>query len=238
MPSEVQRRRKPQKLSTSAPGEALPALSVDDLADEGETALVARGKAYAERYAQIEHEPETLLRNIAVVLVALRRHHDDMRGRSVAYRKAAAEIYRAADIAPNTRVRSATETKDRMQQSVRWHIGNLLRDELDERELKDLNLSVASPLERQRAHRAIRSALSKSSKAAQSPETLDIPVQATADHLRLANAARNIVAQLSPDVIDNAMTDGQRVKLHEELGALQEAIRVLRRHTGKRRSGA
>ncbi|GAA1064686.1 hypothetical protein [Streptomyces asiaticus] len=249
MPAEVQRRRT-SKPPVPTTGEApLPTLTVDDIRHEGTAALIARGAAYASEYAQIEHKPEMLVRNIAVVNVALRRQHDDMRGRTRAYREDVAQIYRAAGIGPNV--------VDRMQQAVRYHVGNILRDELSPEELRDLDLHTSSPLERARGARAVTSALATaervSSQAVKVPSAKsrktkrtddepapapEIPVKATADHLRLVNAAKSIVSQLSPDVIDDAMTDGQRAKLHEELGALQDAIRVLRRHTKPRRSDA
>jgi hypothetical protein len=63
-------------------------------------------------------------------------------------------------------------------------------------------------------------------------------VRATADHLRLAHVAGNIVGQIDTSVVDTHMTDGQRAKLDEELAALQKAITRLRRHTKKPSSGA
>ncbi|KUF18856.1 hypothetical protein AT728_07430 [Streptomyces silvensis] len=53
-------------------------------------------------------------------------------------------------------------------------------------------------------------------------------LKATADSLRLAHAAQELVSQLSDDSIGD-MTDGQRSKLDEELKTLESRVRQLRR---------
>jgi hypothetical protein len=231
--------------------ETLPALEPDELASESKRELLARGAAYAREYARVEHQPTILLKNIAAVVVAIRRKHDDMLGKSHDYRQEVAEMYRAANIPP--------DSADRIQKAVRWHVGNLLRKTLTPRELKSLELLPTSPLERLQDSRATNAAIIKAAgvssavsastpinvtkgkgKTAQVaiPEPAGSPVKATADHLRLATVAGNIVGQLDTTVIDEHMTDGQRAKLDEELASLQKRIAALRRHTRKPSSKA
>ncbi|MFF4478691.1 hypothetical protein ACFY1A_16975 [Streptomyces sp. NPDC001520] len=220
--------------------DTLPTLDVDDLSGETEAALIARGAAYAAEYIRIEHKSTVLLKNLATVIVALRVRHDDMRGASGAYRKDVGQIYRQI----------STDNQERLQTAVRWHVGNILRRTLTPRELEQLDLKPTSPLERQQDTRAINAAIvvagrasveATSSKAGRkkkdSPDELPAPtVKETADHLRMAHAASSIVAQLDPDVVKHTMTDGQRVKLDEQLEAMQQVIAKLRRITRKARS--
>lgn len=212
----------------------LPSLALGDVADDGVEALVARGAAYVKEYAAVEHKPTIILRSLAVVLIALRMQHvdsegrPDMRGRSGPYRGDASEVYRRAGIAP--------DSQDRLQKAVRWHIGNILRDELDVSTLESYELRQDSPLERQRDDRASRSAVVAASRAeveASSSRAGGVTVKATADSIRLGRAVTNILKELSPDVIDNEMTDGQRAKLDEQLAEAQTLIAALRRRTRK-----
>jgi hypothetical protein len=229
------------------------AIELEAIEHEPVGTLVARGAAYAREYAAIEHKPELLAKNLAVVLLALRKQHDDWLGRYKPYRQDAGEVYRLANL-------SDKEQLERLQSTVRYHLGNMLRRYLTPRELRALGLHDSSPLERQQDTRATNAALVKALKvstqvAESTPKTptpkksppaeepapalptgAGLAVRATADHLRLAHAAANIVAQFSTDVIDEHMTDGQRAKLDEELAAMEKRIRSLRRHLKTRRS--
>ncbi|WP_425837371.1 hypothetical protein [Streptomyces fractus] len=220
-------------------------LDFDSIADEAEEQLIARGAAYAREYARIEHAPTVLAVNLATVLLALRRQHDDYLGRDYDYRQKAAEVYNQSGIQDKDQL-------DRLKGNVRYHINNLIRRQLTSRELKRLGLLETSALERQQDRRATNSAIVKaataSSEAASSTSgrkkstekgTEVVPAQAvkaTADHLRLAHVAANIVGQIDPDVIDDDMTPGQIAKLDEQLAAVESATRRLRRHLKKARS--
>lgn len=232
------------------------ALDIEDIKGETEAQLVARGTAYAREYARVAEIPTILLKNIATVVVALRMQYGDMRGETHPYRQAVAEMYRAAGVPPTN--------SDKMQTAVRWHVGNLLRQRLTPRQLEKHDLLPTSPLERLQDTRAANSALVRAASAyravqesmpeptSEDPEkpkgkkgkstAVDVPaeraVKATADHIRLVEAARNITAQLSPDVIKSHMTDGQRAKLDEDLAAMQKRLTELRRLTRKRSSDA
>ncbi|GAB1326957.1 hypothetical protein [Streptomyces sennicomposti] len=231
----------------------LPTLQLEDIQDETEAALVARGAAYAREYAKIEDKPTILAMNIATVLMALRRQHDDWLGRSHEYRQLAAEVYRQAGVTDKDQL-------TRLQAAVRYHAGNMVRRQLTTREVRSLGLLETSPLERQQDRRATDAAILVATKtsvdvAASTPRntaepssgaqatpvpaqsaSVGHPVKATADHLRLASVARGIVGQLDVGVIDDHMTDGQRAKLDDELADLERTVRRLRRRLKNRRS--
>jgi hypothetical protein len=120
------------------------------------------------------------------------------------------------------------------------------------RELEQAGLQTTSPLERFQDRRAVDAAIVKAVKVSNDvaastpkpakgervPEQGGQPVKATADHLRLAQVAGNILGQLDANVIDQHMTPGQRAKLDEQLAVAQKLITALRRHTRKPSSKA
>ncbi|MFE0326318.1 hypothetical protein ACFW08_05815 [Streptomyces sp. NPDC058960] len=251
-PKEVARRAGDDVMHVDV--SSLPTLQLEDIEGEEESALIARGAAYAREYAAIENKPTILAMNLATVLLAIRKQHDDWLGRTHEYRQLASEVYRQANIQDKAQL-------TRLQATVRYHVGNLLRRQLTPRELKRLELLDTSPLERQQDQRATNRALLAATKAsvdvaASSPRkaakkaaadeqaTLvpsqergpGLVVKATADHLRLASVAVNLVGQLDVDVIDGDMTTGQRAKLDEELAVLERSVRKLRRHLKTARS--
>jgi len=232
-----------------------PTLRLQDIQGESEQELVARGAALAREYAAIEHKPTILAKNLAVVLVAVREKHGDWLGQSHDYRQTAAEIYALANIPKGS--------QDRIKAAVRYHIGNELRRVLTPREIRALGLLESSPLERLQDNRSTNAVLLAATKAigaaeestpktepsptkgrgtgkqaeVEVPKQAGAPVKATADHLRLALVAGNILGQFDADVIDRHMTAGQRDKLDAELVELQKKITKLRRHTRKPSSG-
>ncbi len=250
-PKEVARLRDDAAV-THVDAASVQALDLESIEHESTATLIARGAAYAREYAAVEHKPELLAKNLATVLLALRKRHDDWLGRSGDYRRDAREVYSSANLADRDQL-------TRLQANVRYHVGNMVRRYLTPRELKALELKDASPLERQQDRRATDSAIlratkvsaevtastpktSKAAKPAKGELTPAVPTQkgiivkATADHLRLAQAARGIVGQFSADVIDEHMTDGQRAKLDEELAEMEKKIRSLRRRMKNHRS--
>ncbi|QEU75837.1 hypothetical protein CP967_31190 [Streptomyces nitrosporeus] len=224
-------------------------LELDDIRNESESTLVARGAAYAREYDQIQGKSTLLLKNLAITQIALRLRYDDVAGRSGPYRATVASMYSGLGV-PADRI---TQT----QASVRWHINNLLRRYLTPRELEKYDLQPTSLLERQQDARQLNSAIVKASKAASAveestpkpakkaakgtapePASPGQPVKATSDHLRLAEVAKDIVGKMDRTVITKHMTDGQRAKLDKELAALERKIASLRKLTHKPRSGA
>jgi hypothetical protein len=234
----------PGKAGTPVSVDDLPTLQLDDIAQESEAALIARGAAYVREYTRIQGKATTLLKNVATVLVALRIRHGDMLGTSQAYRNDAAEVYLTAE--------QGGDVGADMRASVRYHVGNLLRRTMTTRELEQAGLQTTSPLERFQDRRAVDAAIVKAVKVSNDvaastpkpakgervPEQGGQPVKATADHLRLAQVAGNILGQLDANVIDQHMTPGQRAKLDEQLAVAQKLITALRRHTRKPSSKA
>ena len=86
-----------------------------------------------------------LLKKFALGLVKIRQKLNDPAGTSQAYRDAAARIYAAATIPP--------DSESSLQASIRYHIGNVLREEFKPEDLKAVGLSTQTPLERARAAR-------------------------------------------------------------------------------------
>lgn len=226
--------RRASSSTSRRPLEPAQQLAFDDVATEGHTALVARGAAYVRRYMQIQGESTILLRNVAVVLVALRSLHTtadgdmDLVGRSQAYRDDAAEIYREAgmDVDSQTAVQSA----------VRYHIGNILREVYTPDTLVAYGLARESPLERSQLGKATTRALVDVARA-ESVDTSDTRT-ATADHIRLGSGVVGILNNMSLDHIRDRMTNEQRAKLDGQLAEAQEIIRRLRRATKTRSSEA
>jgi hypothetical protein len=236
---------------------SLTTLDLKDIEHETEAALVARGAAYAREYARIEDKPAILAANIATVILALRKAHDDWRGLTKPYRDRVSALYESSGV--------TGEQLSRLKANVRYHVGNQARRYLTPRELRALELDDASPLEKQRDRRATNSAIlratgasveaassapvktveanSKTKGKARDEERVPdqrgpgLVVKATADHLRLAHVARGLVEQLDEDVLSD-MAAGQRAKLDEELAAVESAARRLRRLLKKSRSEA
>ncbi|MEU1074307.1 MULTISPECIES: hypothetical protein [unclassified Streptomyces] len=259
MPGSAPARRKRAAVAAPPPRlPDLPVLKLSTLEDESTEALVARGAALVREHAIVEGRGTALLRSCAVVLAALRLRcvnkdgDPDVTGTSHEYRELAREVYRRAGIGP--------DAQDRVQATVRYHVAKVIRENHSEDQLEAYGLIVASPVERQRERRQRDSAVltmarheaiaaapapkkGKATAKAAADEAAAVNLsatgaaqKATADHLRLGAGVLNILGQMSTDVIDNDMTDGQRAKLDEHLAAMQAAVTKLRRHTRKRRS--
>ncbi|MFB7919240.1 hypothetical protein [Streptomyces sp. NPDC056061] len=223
----------PVPLSVSP--ESMPALELKDLAHEDEPLLIARGAAYAREYVRIQGNQTTLLKNLAVVIVSLRVRRGELRGTSHEYRQIVAGMYRQAGIGP--------AGSDSLQTAVRWHVGNLLRRVATPRELERADLKPTSPLERQQDSRAVTAKLAKAArvtrdvnaapKGKRKANTADAgqAVKATADHLRLAQVAGEMLTQLDRHVITKDMTDGQRQALDKQLAAMERKLATLRKLT-------
>ncbi|MFD4234294.1 hypothetical protein [Streptomyces sp. NPDC058542] len=233
-----------REVAVPVDADTLPTLELDDLAQEGEAALVARGAAYAAEYGRIQGVATTLTKNLAVVVVALRVQHNDMRGSSHEYRQVVADMYRQTGMPP--------ERLAALRDAVRWHVGNVLRRHMTPRELEANNLQPTSPLERLQDSRKTNSAIIKAAKASQAvteskpkpsrrkaaddePST-GTEIKATADNLRLASVVVDILGQLDKGVITKHMTPGQRAALDADLAKMERRIASLRTVTKKPRS--
>lgn len=218
-------------------GDSTPSISSEDVAREALGALKARGAAYIKAYVRVEEQPTILLKNLARVLIELRRRcinaggNSDMRGQSKEYRDLVKEIYLAAGV--------GKEKAETTQQAVRWHIGNFLRDEMTAEELSDYGLKESSPIERSQDGREQRAAIVAASRAtdlAVVSSSAPVSVKATADQITIGKAVHRQLEGIRVDVINDAMTDGQREALDAQLAAAQQLIAKLRRHTRKRAS--
>lgn len=215
----------------------VPAIEVEKLAREGREALVARAQAYAKEYVLLAGKATTLLKNIARVSIALKMQHQAW-GRSVSgeYKKDIGAILDATGLTGDDR--------DRLAGAIRWHTNNMQHDYMSPSAIKKIGLHPQSMIERSRQRRAEVRALVEAARAdveaaASTPaQTPGEAVKATADHIILGRSARKVLEQMSLDVIDQDMTDGQRAKLDEHLAEIQKRVTKLRRHTRKRTSEA
>ncbi|MFI7096418.1 hypothetical protein [Streptomyces lydicus] len=215
-------------------------LQLDDVKNEDEPQLHARGVAYAAEYVRARDVAATMVKNLAVVVYAVRLHRGDPRGEGWDTKQAVKAIYDSANL--------DEETRERLSNAVRYHVGNLQREHLTSRELKRLGLKEASPLERMKASRAANASLlngaraqlqaagdAGSSRADEGalPDTTDVRV--VANQMKLADAALNIVRRLDTDtIVSDALTDGQRNRVDADLAAMQEEISRLRRKIRRR----
>lgn len=111
----------------------------------GLKALVDRGVHLVRAYNETDKRRTDYLKALAEVIVALREQFDyegrpDWAGRSWEYRTTVASIYEMAGIPPSS--------TDGLQSSLRYHVGNLLRERLTPEQLSEAGLLVQSPRER------------------------------------------------------------------------------------------
>lgn len=221
-------RRRKVSAPAAAP-DTVPQLEFDTISHESENALVARGSAYIRRYTQIKDDQTTLLRNIAVTMVALRKQNTtsdgktDWVGRGAEYRARVKKLFADAGI--------GAEDEDTIRQAVRYHIGVILRDVMTPDELAEFNLQEKSPVERGRAARAERAALVATARALEAAPAA--PVKSPADTLTIGGAVSRQLTLIQPDAI-GAMGEDERAKLDEELAEAQKHIARLRRLTRKK----
>ncbi|WP_328967948.1 hypothetical protein [Streptomyces sp. NBC_00239] len=254
------KRRKGRPVTSAAPS---PGLSPDDLRNDSTESLIARGAAYARAYDRIKSDETTLLRNIAAVLVCIRERcltedgRPDWTGRTNEYRVEAGRVYAEAGI--------PRDSADSIQAAVRYHVGKIIREYVSAEELSDYGLKALSPMDSHREYARTQSALAlaarieadaapttvtasvpaskkapavkagKAAKEALATPAPEVPARAVADHIRLTTGAAKLLQQLSAEVIAS-MTDGQRARLHDELGVIQTLAASLRRETKKHRS--
>lgn len=146
--------------------------------------LVDEGVALLSRYLADPHTED--LKNLADVIVRLRGLHHledgrtDWGGRSPAYRQSMADLY--------TRARVPSDKLDTIQAAIRYHVGNLLRERAQGRELEAVGLSPVAPRQR----------LATARQAIQAQRKLAAPRQ---DVVRLAAYAQALVEHIDADAI-------------------------------------
>lgn len=116
-----------------------------------------------------------IYRELAEYTVALREHYlteagePDWVGRTSAYRHAVRDLYSRAGYTP--------EDAKAVQSTIRYHVGNIVREVLRPEEIEDLGLTEVSPLEQARETRRDQAVLLARARELlkQHPELLDLP---------------------------------------------------------------
>jgi len=209
-PTTAGRRGRPKKLENLTP-----------------EALIEQGQALFAEIVQRETEPTDLYRELALRLVHLRRHFSsriegvpDWAGRSAEYRAAAAQIYAAADIPPDS------ETS--IQARVRYHVSQTVRKVAPAAELKQLGLK-----EQSRAEAAVETRRERR-EASETGLSFDGPIQieTRADLYRACRQALEAILPQLPiaEADDPAYVDSMRelvelATLAEQLWAVSERRR-------------
>lgn len=137
--------------------------------------------------AEYVRTPTTdLLKKLAPVIVELRSHHRlndgsvDWSGRSPAYRKIIAEIYRDAHV--------SDDGLDRLQTALRYHVGNVLRERAPSNDLQRAGLTDVSPRERTTTSRQAFQAMKEASAPRQDIPRLTAYAQALLEYVDEAAA--------------------------------------------------
>ena len=113
--------------------------------------LQSLGTDLVKDFEIVENVRGAVLKRIAGVVVELRKRFRtddgeiDWRGRTWEYRQAVIEMYRAAGI--------PSGSQSHLQGSLRYHVGNALRDAASPAELEAAGLKLESPRERQQVTR-------------------------------------------------------------------------------------
>jgi hypothetical protein len=124
--------------------EQLARWSVDDLS--------AAGAGLVLFHERLEETKADVLKALAKVVIALRARFRtpegdvDWAGRSWEYRQQVGQLYAAAGV--------PSDSAAKIQASIRYHVGNLLRDVASPQELEAVGLRVDTPKERTNAVRA------------------------------------------------------------------------------------
>lgn len=113
--------------------------------------LVENGTALIVSLEELEQSRTHVLKDLAEIVVKLRAQHEhrgmpDWAGRSTEYRDVVAKMYRDAGV--------PEDSVSNIQASLRYHIGNELREQAPAEELAQLGLSEEGPKGREKARRA------------------------------------------------------------------------------------
>jgi hypothetical protein len=128
---------------------AMQTWSVTDLSNAG-TGLISF-------YTRLDETKTDVLKALAKVVVALRSHFRttegdvDWSGRSWDYRQTVSAMYEASGIPP--------DSESNIQASLRYHVGNLLREVVPAEQLESAGLLTKSPKERMTDVRAVTAAV-------------------------------------------------------------------------------
>lgn len=169
------------------------------------------------RYGRASEEERTpLLRSIAETLVEARSHFSradgspDWKGRTYPYRVWVRDVFTDAGI--------PREQQPTIQSAVRYHVGAVLRDRLDDETLADYGLIPRSPRERSADRRAGRSALLKAL------TSRDL----AGGSLVALTAASTVLSKIDPADLDDLDGDALAV-VEATLADLERLVKRLRR---------
>lgn len=164
--------------------------------------LVAQGIRLVREFGRMETSKTAVLKELARVVVQLRQefHTEDGRtdwaGRSHPYREAIAKIYAEAGLPP--------DSLDGMQASLRYHIGNVLRDVAPPDELADLGLKPKTPRDRVQDTRDRLAALARAG-AAQVEPTGNV----RADVRRMVVGAEVVLSRVDDEALEELDEEGR-----------------------------
>lgn len=175
--------------------------------------------AALQRYARVEepYRKTQNLKEVAVWLVELRsmflndEGEPDWRGQTYDYRQAVTEIYGLANI--------PSDERESVSAAIRYHVGNELRDRLDESEITSIGLRAVSPKGRSNERRRRQSRILARVKGA---ERLDA--------VQLLASAAAIVDEIDPGSIQNATLRERKSiekfmrRLRKDLDSLQGTV--------------
>ena len=161
-----------------------------------------------------------ILKHLAGVLVDMREHfltdagEPDWSGRTYGYRQAARDVYRDSGI--------PADAVSRVQAAVRYHVGGIVRERVNEDDLEALGLSAATPVERSRDSRARRSAQLQALRGGDPEGITGI------DALRAIEGARALLSRVVPAELRKAPARDRRAA-EGVLGAIADRVDVLRK---------
>jgi hypothetical protein len=142
--------------------------------------LVSRGVKLLRRY--LETHRTDYLKALAEVVVHLRGSHTlsdgrtvDWSGRSPAYRQSMADLY--------TRAKVPEDRLDTIQTALRYHVGNLVREQAQADELQAVGLSPVAPKTRLATQRKVAQAQQRTSIPRQDVASLAIYAQAFVEYI-------------------------------------------------------
>ena len=174
-----------------------------------------------------KYERAEAIKELSVLLLQLRAEFTtedgktDWTGRTYAYRSAVRELFAMSGV--------PRERTIKMQALTRYHIGNLLRDQLDPEQLADLGLIVESPNERSNEKRRERMGVVRAVRG----QDQDIEPELA------LSAAEQLLRRLRPSVLEDMEPDevadlkDSLVEIEHQLERLRKYAAELQRRTDK-----
>lgn len=168
--------------------------------------LDAIGRQVSTAVRRAVRDPESHragLRRAAELLVEARLHfltaegEPDWKGRTYAYRTWYGGLLSDAGLSPAER--------ETVSATIRYHVGNVMRERLSPEELAEAGLSAPSPIDRARLQRDTRAAIVRSVK--------DAPAWGGVDALRALTVASALVDAVEPEALSSLSPgDGEAAK--------------------------